>query len=229
MKITWLGQAGLLFENETVRILVDPYLSDSVAKTMPQNARRIPVDERFLKIKPDVLLLTHDHLDHTDPETLAHYFTEDAPFVILASAAAWGRVRPMLKGQNPVYMTPGTVWTEKDITFYALPAAHSETTAIGFLIDDGEKTYYLTGDTLYHFDVIDAVRAICPDGPDVVFLPINGVGNNMNMTDAADFADEIGAKTVVPLHFGLFDDLDPGAMQAENKIIPSPFRAIELP
>ena len=31
MKITWLGQAGLLFETEGMRIVVDPYLSNSVA------------------------------------------------------------------------------------------------------------------------------------------------------------------------------------------------------
>ena len=32
MKITWLGQAGLLFEIEDKTIVIDPYLSDSVAK-----------------------------------------------------------------------------------------------------------------------------------------------------------------------------------------------------
>ena len=30
MKITWLGQAGLLFDNGKVKIMVDPYLSNSV-------------------------------------------------------------------------------------------------------------------------------------------------------------------------------------------------------
>lgn len=32
MKITWLGQAGLLFETGETTILVDPYLSNSVEK-----------------------------------------------------------------------------------------------------------------------------------------------------------------------------------------------------
>ena len=228
MKVTWLGQAGLLFENENIKILVDPYLSDSVAKVEPKNARRVPVDERFLTCKPDVLLLTHDHLDHTDPETLVHYFKEDTPFTILASAAAWKHIRPMLKGQNPVRMTPGTVWSEKGVTFYAVYAEHSDETAIGFLIDDGKTTYYVTGDTLYHFDVIDDILALCEEGPDIVFLPVNGVGNNMNMRDAADFADAIGAKIAVPLHFGLFDDLSPIDMPFESKVIPSFYEEIPL-
>ena len=29
MKVTWLTQAGLLFENEKITVLVDPYLSDA--------------------------------------------------------------------------------------------------------------------------------------------------------------------------------------------------------
>ena len=70
MKITWLGQAGLLIETEGVIIMIDPYLSDSVAAVNPKNYRRVPVEERFLRMRPDVLICTHNHLDHTDPETL---------------------------------------------------------------------------------------------------------------------------------------------------------------
>ena len=29
-RVTWLGQAGLLFEFDTCIVMVDPYLSDSV-------------------------------------------------------------------------------------------------------------------------------------------------------------------------------------------------------
>ena len=42
MKITWLGQAGLLFDNGETKIMVDPYLSHSVEKVNPQNFRRVP-------------------------------------------------------------------------------------------------------------------------------------------------------------------------------------------
>ncbi len=38
MKITWLGQAGLLFESNGIKLIVDPYLSDSVEKINPQNS-----------------------------------------------------------------------------------------------------------------------------------------------------------------------------------------------
>ena len=77
MKITWLGQAGLLIETKGKIILVDPYLSDGVAKIQPHNHRRVPVDERFFKVKPDVIVLTHNRADHTDKETLCRFLDEN--------------------------------------------------------------------------------------------------------------------------------------------------------
>ena len=72
MRCIWLGQAGLLFEFDGMKVMVDPYLSDSVAKVNPLNSRRVAVDERFFDIRPDILILTHDHLDHTDPENIRY-------------------------------------------------------------------------------------------------------------------------------------------------------------
>ena len=39
MKITFLGQAGLIFENADIVVMVDPYLSNSVEKVNPKNYR----------------------------------------------------------------------------------------------------------------------------------------------------------------------------------------------
>ena len=51
----------------------------------------------------------------------------------------------------------------------------------------------------------------------------------MNMTDAARFASEVGAKYAVPLHWGLFDALDGADFPFANKIVPAFFREIKLP
>ena len=95
--------------------------------------------------------------------------------------------------------------------------SHSD--AIGVVIEDlsDGKNYYITGDTLYNTDVF----ADLPEDIYAVFLPVNGVGNNMNMTDAARFADRIHARYTVPLHVGLFDSLSAEDFPKENKIIPS--------
>ena len=75
MKITFLGQAGLLFEKNGFNIMIDPYFSNSVEKLNSQNYRRVGVDESFLNIKPNVMIFTHNHLDHYDPESVNHFIT----------------------------------------------------------------------------------------------------------------------------------------------------------
>lgn len=224
MKITWLGQAGLLFEKDGFTVLVDPYLSDSCFKANPKSYRRTPIDESYLEIVPDMLILTHNHLDHLDPDTLPHYLGREGKITVLASENGWHEARKYGNGHNYVMMHPGTEWTEGGITVIAVPAEHSELTAIGVIIDDGEKKYYVTGDTLYSTRVLTAI----PCGIHAVFLPINGVGNNMNAVDAARFARAVGAKITVPVHYGMFDELGPAVPGAENVKILTPYEAEEF-
>lgn len=225
MKVTWLGQAGLLFENENVKIIVDPYLSDSCERLNPDSRRRMPIDESFLKIEPDFIICTHNHLDHLDPDSLSEYLERDGCVTVLCSENGFPEVRRFKGKHNYVMFRPGTVFTEKGVRFCCVHAEHSETTAIGVIIDDGSRKYYVTGDTLYNENIFCEL----PDDIFAVFMPVNGVGNNMNMTDAARFAERVGAKYTVPLHWGLFDSLDPGNFECENKVIPEIYEEIILP
>ncbi len=229
MKITWLTQAGLLFDNDRIRIMVDPYLSDSVGKRSPEKHRRIPVDERFFDADPDVIIITHDHLDHLDPETLEVLLARSTKSItFLAPENAYMKLRQYGGGHNYVLLAPHSVWSQGGVTFYSVKAEHSDRTAAGFIIDDGKKTYYTSGDTLYNYDVIDDVLDLVEGGVDYAFLPINGVGNNMNAKDAADFAYEIGAKCAVPLHYGLFDSLDPAEFDFEDSLLLTPYEEKQL-
>lgn len=224
MKIIWLGQAGLLFDINGFKILIDPYLSDSVEKINPKNYRRQPVNEEFFKIVPDVLILTHNHLDHTDPETLSHYLEDRKSITVLASKDAWETVRKYGGDHNYVMFNRGTVWTEGDIIFEAVPAEHSDNYAIGVIVYAQGKKYYITGDTLFNKKIFKHI----PKDIDVVFLPINGVGNNMNTIDAVKFAKEIGVKYAVPLHFGMFDELNPEEFNFDGRIIPEIYKEISI-
>ena len=229
MKVTWLTQAGLLFDTGRIKILVDPYLSDSVGERCPEKHRRIPVDERFFEVEPDVILITHDHLDHLDPETLTRYLCRGGrPITVMASENAYKRLLDFGGAHNYVLLAPHSVFSEGGITFYSVKAEHSDRAAVGFIIDDGQKTYYVSGDTLYNYDVIDDVLSLVETGVDYAFLPINGVGNNMNARDAADFAYEIDAKIAVPLHYGLFDSLDPREFDFEDSMLLAPYVETEL-
>ena len=229
MKVTWLTQAGLLFDTGKIKILVDPYLSDSVGKRNAAKHRRIPVDESFFDVKPDVIMITHDHLDHLDPETLDRFLLDtDKSITVLAPENAYKRLLEYKGEHNYVLLAPHSVWSEGGITFYSVKAEHGDRDAVGFILDDAEKTYYVSGDTLYNFDVIDDCLDLVEDGVDYAFLPINGRGNNMNAKDAADFAYEIGAGVAVPIHYGLFDDTDPDDFDFEDRMILTPYVPVEL-
>lgn len=224
-KIIWLGQAGLLLEHGGKHIIIDPYLSNSVEAVNPRNHRRVPVAEDFLRLKPDVLIFTHDHLDHYDPETVRHYLSENSAVTVLSPESVWQKVR-LFGGANNNYVlfNRHTQWSEFGMRFTAVKAEHSDASSIGVIIEDGEKKYYITGDTLYNEEIFSDL----PQELFAVFLPINGTGNNMNLADAARFAQRVSAQKVIPLHFGLFDDLDPREFCCDKKIIPEFYKEIML-
>lgn len=224
MKIRWLGQAGLLFETGRITIMVDPYFSDSAAKINPRSFRRSALDESVFEIKPDVLIFTHCHIDHYDPETAERLLSSSKPITVLSPSSVWGNVRKLGNGHNYVEFNVGTEWSVGDVCIRATFAAHSDASAIGVDIHAEGRHYYVTGDTLYN-------RTVLQDAPkcaEAVFLPINGVGNNMNMTDAARFANMIQAKNVVATHFGMLDDLDPAKFLCDNRIIPEIYKEVVL-
>ena len=224
MRITYLGQAGLLFEKDGVKIMIDPYLSNSVEKINPNNYRRVAVDESLFDIKPDVMIFTHNHLDHYDTETVERFITTDSNMLILAPKSVWDEVRRIGGNNNYVLFNRHTSWTESGMRFTAVKAEHSDITPIGVIVDDGEKKYYVTGDTLYNEEIFEDI----PDDIYALFLPVNGVGNNMNMVDASRFAKRVNAQKTVPIHIGMFDELSADDFVCDNKIIPQIYKEIKL-
>ena len=227
MKITWIGQAGLLFDNGKIKIMIDPYLSDSVEKIEPKNFRRVPIEERLFDIEPDVLIFTHDHMDHYDPETSSRFLTrQDKSITVLCPASVWQKARANGGIHNYVQFDRQTEWTEHGFRFCAVKAVHSDPFAIGVILEELEqkRTYYITGDTLYNREILNDL----PSKIDVVFLPINGVGNNMNETDAVRFFHDCGAKRAVPYHVGMFDNKTPDIFDDENKIILKVYKGSEF-
>ena len=222
MKITWISQAGLLFEHNGKVIMVDPYLSDSVGKIDSTKHRRVPVPEELFEVKPDVIIFTHDHLDHYDPETIERFIGKDTAITVLSPTSVYKEVRKFGGRNNYVVFDPRTSWTEYGIRFSSVKAVHSDPYAIGVIIDDGNKKYYVTGDTLYNDDIFDDI----PNDVYAIFLPINGVGNNMNMTDAKRFCERVSPRFVVPMHCGLFDSIDMNTFEVDNKIVPDFYKEV---
>ena len=184
------------------------------------------------KIKSATIFVIKEYLEKSkgeeyedyDPETVCRFISADTNIVVLSPASVWQEVRKIGGGNNYIQFNIHTVWTENGIKFTAVKAEHSDISAIGVIIDDGDKKYYVTGDTLYNEEIFGDI----PNDIYAVFLPVNGVGNNMNMTDAARFAKRINAERTVPMHIGMFDEITADEFDCENKIIANIYEEIKL-
>ena len=273
MKIIYLGQNGLLIESKNSTIIVDPYLSDSVEKIEPLNKRKQPIDDSFLHIKPNAIVITHAHADHYDEETLDKILGgkasdesgEDKNCIFLSPPSVFFKAKERYPWCNNVIFRNGTSVTIGDITFCAVKAEHSDAEAIGVIISAENKNLYITGDTLYSETVFESVFNAVESLPekeirekeipekeirekeirekeipekkiDVLFLPVNGRGNNMNAGDAGRFAARLNPDFVVPVHFGMFDDLRGAEVSEKLKtafkkgkiIIPEIYKEIKI-
>jgi L-ascorbate metabolism protein UlaG (beta-lactamase superfamily) len=203
MKATWLGQGGFFFEGEECSVMIDPYLSNSLFESMGNAfTRLVPVDESFLSAKPDVLVLTHAHGDHADKATLARLLSGPKEIEVLCPSSVYYELRKVYgSSHNMILFDRSTEWTKNGITFKAIKAVHSDPSPIGVRFTMEERSIYVTGDTLYDASIFGDL-----DGPvDYLFVCINGTGNNMNISDALRFTRKVGPKTVVPVHWGLFE------------------------
>lgn len=223
MIFTWLGQAGALLRCGETTVLVDPYFSNSAASVACD--RKMPVDPSVWSIKPDLILITHDHIDHHDPETLPHFVNEKVSATVLSPHSVRAKLLEYKGKHNLVEVREGVVWTHNDVVITTVSAVHSDPYAVGFIVEYKGKTVYLTGDTLFCPPLLEKIpyKKI-----DTVVLPINGKGNNMNASDAAKFADLINAEIAIPVHFGMLDDLNPSCFERENTIVPEIYKEIKL-
>lgn len=202
MKLTWLGQHGLALESQGQLLMVDPYLMDTMAETVGEGCSRlIAVDETWLNARPDLVLLTHDHIDHVDMPSLNAVVTHEKSVEVIGGVNAWNKVRGQLSGDhNFIMMKPGCEWTSRVFHIRAINARHSDETGVGYVIEAEGLTIVVSGDTLYF---ADAAREVGKP-VDIAVVVMNGKGNNMNCIDAARYAADLSAKVAIPTHWGLF-------------------------
>jgi hypothetical protein len=71
--IWFLGQAGYIIRSSEVTVVIDPYLSNSGAGGKKESTRLLPVTIDSAELKAGVYIVTHDHIDHLDPDTVRPY------------------------------------------------------------------------------------------------------------------------------------------------------------
>lgn len=222
--IAWLGQAGFIIKSpEGVTAMIDPYLSD-YAELIWGVRRAYPTVLEPSEINPELLLVSHWHEDHLDRTTVVAY--KDNPNVILAApesclvrARAWGwPANRMVSIERDETVTYGDMHVTATFVRHEDPAALVPD-AVGFLIDvEGFKIWYV-GDTEY-----DArLRAYRDDEVDVMLVPINGGGGNMNVYEAAFLTWWADPNVAVPMHYDMWS---PEGFGPDATLDPNDFRAM---
>ncbi|MEZ4703278.1 MAG: MBL fold metallo-hydrolase [Rhodothermales bacterium] len=222
-RLWWLGQSGFLVQHRGRHLLLDPYLSDSLTiKYATTDKPHVRMTERV--IDPgrldmvDVATSSHNHTDHLDAETLRPLRAANPGLELVIPEANRAFVAGRL-GCDPAWprgLTAGETVSVAGFTFHGVPAAHNALDVdeagrhlyMGFVVSFGPYTIYHSGDTLLYEGMEEILSAF---DIDVALLPINGnrperrVAGNLDGVEAARLARAIGAKTVVPCHYEMFE------------------------
>ena len=238
LHLWWLGQSGFILQWKGKRILIDPYLSDSLTKKyMATDKPHTRLSE--LVINPGLLknisivTSSHNHTDHLDAETLIPVLQNNPgiKFIIPEANRNFVAERVQCEKDFPVGLSDGESVTIDEFTFHGIPAKHNEIERdeagnckyMGYVIEFGNFKIYHSGDTLWYDGMADLLK---PFQVDVAALPINGndparkVSGNLNCKEAALLAKSIHAKIVIPCHYDMFSfnttDVNDFAKEAER-------------
>jgi L-ascorbate metabolism protein UlaG (beta-lactamase superfamily) len=191
LAITFLGHGTLMMTFEGKTIHVDPYGEVADYGSLP---------------KADLILVTHDHYDHLDPEACRIILTP-ATTVVSSKACA-----PKLPGA--IVMANGDKKTVLGLAIEAVPAYnvahkrpdgspfHPKGDGNGYIVTFGDTRVYVAGDT-ENTPEMKALKDI-----DVAFLPMN-LPYTMTPEQVADAAKAFRPKILYPYHYG---DTDPAKL-----------------
>ncbi len=219
MALWSLGQAGFVLKGGHTIAYIDPYLSNSV-EDIGGPPRRFPIPVApALITHAQVILATHEHLDHTDAATLAPLLAASPSAVLVASLQ--GRQIALDAGiPDHRIITPrlGERFAIGDLACTATPAAHYEYEVdadghsrwMGFIIECNGVTIYHSGDTIIFPELLEALRG---RSIDIALLPINGrdffrereqIIGNLWPGEAIELAKAIDARVLIGIHNDLF-------------------------
>ncbi len=220
--IWWLGQSGFLVKYQGHKLLLDPYLSDSLTKKYASTDKpHIRLTERVLDpgrlTGISVVTSSHNHTDHLDAETLVPLKESNPDIRLVLPEANIAFATERLKNDPPdmAGLDHGKSVEVGVFRLTGVAAAHNrlETDGhgrckfLGFVVDFGEWTLYHSGDTLWHPGLVETLIF---HKPHLVLLPINGnkperrVAGNLNGVEAAALAKATGARSVIPCHYDMF-------------------------
>lgn len=188
LRITFLKHASLMFDFNNTIIHVDPVAKMADYRALP---------------KADLILITHEHSDHLDPDAIKAISKKGTKLLLTATCAE--------KMAGGTVLRNGQDLSVAEINILAVPAYnlihkrdngelyHPKTVGNGYLLTLGGKRVYVAGDT----ENIPEMKALT--NIDIAFLPMN-LPYTMTPEMVADAALCFKPKILYPYHFG---DTDP--------------------
>ena len=206
--VTWIGHASFLLQVCGQSLLIDP----NWAKWL-KVIKRVRHPGMHLHDLPniDLVLVTHAHFDHLDRKTLRNV-AADQPIVVpfevgnLVHDLGFRSVHELHYWENfehgplKITLTPCHHWGARML--------HDSHRGFGgFIVEAAGRTIFHCGDTAY----FDGFREIgMRHKIDVALLPIgaydppSGREVHMNPEEAVQAFHELGARWMVPMHYGSF-------------------------
>jgi len=243
----WLGQSGFLLQWNGKRVLIDPYLSDSLTKKY-LTTDKLHTRMSELVLKPELLknisvvTSSHNHTDHLDAETLMPILKNNPQikFIMPEANREFVAERVKCKKDFPIGLNDKKSVTINDFIFHGIPAKHNKIERdendnckyMGYVIEFGKYKIYHSGDTLWFSEMVDLLK---PFSVDVALLPINGdhperkVAGNLNCKETAELGKAIHAKYVIPCHYDMFtfNTADVNDFVKEAEKIDQPYKVLK--
>ncbi len=148
----------------------------------------------------DFVFITHSHYDHFSTEDIVKISKTSTVFITMLETKSDLELLGIPEDQI-IIVKPNNDYEIKGIKFKTVPAYNKnknfhpkENNWVGYIIELNDTKYYIAGDT-------DNIQEIQNIECDVAFLPIGGK-YTMNAEEAAELANRINTKVIVPIHYG---------------------------
>lgn len=214
----WLGHSSAILELAGQRILIDPVFDNAAPlrwSFVVPRFQRAPIERKQLP-PIDLVLISHDHYDHLEAETMRqladqvpHFLT---PLGVGARLQSWG-----VPAAKITELGWGESATINGIRYSAEPAIHysarwrddrNKTLWASFVLEGGGRRLYWSGDSGYgrHFAAIGAKYG----GFDLAFMEIDAANpgwpnTHMFPEQAVQAARDVKAAILLPIHWGVFN------------------------
>ncbi len=222
LRVTWLGHSSSYVQTPTAAILLDPMAARRASPLSfvgPERFAPFPLDVRDLP-SVHVVLYSHDHYDHLDPQTVRRL--ADAFDPLFAVPLGMGRIVEKMGARRIVELDWWQVFEFDGVTYTCTPARHfsgraltnrNQTLWASWHLWMPDATLYYAGDTGVGTHLSEIRDALGP--PDVALVPIGAYEPRWFMEEvhvtpeeALDAARTLGVRHVVPVHYGTFDLAD---------------------